>query len=601
MAEISAKYKKAEVLGITPGGTEEAELIHVIQEAEGHEPCFGKSNGQCLDTDCRFMQDCLAKTVGEFDFNAWLLPTLDLEQYKPNVEKKVGVKDEIKGSTRYAWIGVGQCGGRLVKSFYDLDYKKVLAVDTTHHDLVLLDIPQNQKFLMNIRQEGTGSDMERGQKAIRRHQHEVLHLARRTFGSQVDHIMICFGAGGATGSGSVIGLIEIAKRYARCIGLKNPDRKVGVVMTLPAIDRISSPLTAENAYSVACNLNQMATAGEISPLIIVDNDKINKMYPTMTTMSFWPSINSTFASLFDIFNRLSALSSCYTSFDPVDYHSIMEAGGCAIMGLAKVDELDDRFTISKAVKNNLEKTLLAGGFDLSTAKLAGCVVVGGKELMANVKGLQDNIDHAFDALSEITGQATIHRGIYEDDRNCLRVYTLIGGLDGPAVRLEGLSADSYYRPQMVNLEGPPLHQRKGDILPLAEYFLANQADFYSEPPKVLSPDAKKLLLNYDWPGNVGELANTIERAYVLTIGQEIQPAAMPFRIIIADSGPSREDLPSLDEVKRKIIAQALELTKGRKLAVAKILGIERRRLNHLIEKLNIPCDEEKHRQLKTSL
>ncbi|MHC4173175.1 MAG: FtsZ/tubulin family protein [Planctomycetota bacterium] len=375
---------------------------------------------------------------GEFDFNAWLLPTLPLEQYEPNIQEEVGVVDKIKGSTRYAWIGAGQCGGRLVKSFHELGYKKVLAVNTTHHDLDLLDIPKDQKFLMDIGEKGAGKDIERGKEAVQKHQQDILHLARQKFGSQVDHIMVCFGAGGGTGSGSVVGLIEIAKRYARYTGLNDPNKNVGVVMTLPTVGEASSPLVAENAYKVAWELSQMASAGKISPLIIVDNDKINKMYPGMTVKSFWPNINNTVASLFDIFNRLSALSSPYTSFDPVDYHSIMESGGCTIMGLTKVTKFGDKFALSAAVKKNLEKTLLAGGFDLSTANVAGCVAVGGKRLMANVKGLQDNIDYAFDVLSEITGKATIHRGIYEDNRDSLRVYTIIGGLDAPAERLEEL-------------------------------------------------------------------------------------------------------------------------------------------------------------------
>ena len=366
------------------------------------------------------------------------LPILDLEQYEPNFEEETGVVDKIKGSTRYAWIGAGQCGGRLVKSFYDLGYKKVLAVNTTHHDLDLLDIPEDQKYLMDIGERGAGKDMERGEKAVQENQQKILHLARELFGTQIDHIMICFGAGGGTGSGSVTGLIEVAKRYARYAGLENPSRKVGVVMTLPTLGEANSPLVAENAYRVASNLSEMARKGEISPLIIIDNDKINKMYPGMTVKSFWPSINNTVASLFDIFNRLSDLNSPYTSFDPVDYHSIMQAGGCAIMGLTKVDKIQDKFAISEAVKKNLGKTLLAGGFNLSTAKLAGCIFVGGKGLTTNVKGLQDNIDYAFDILSEITGQASIHRGIYEDSRNSLRVYTIIGGLDSPTARLEEL-------------------------------------------------------------------------------------------------------------------------------------------------------------------
>jgi len=411
-----------------------------------------------------------AKSKSDFDFNKWLLPTLALEQYEPDITEEVGVEDKITGSTRYAWIGAGQCGGRLVKSFHDLGYRKALAVNTTNNDLNLLDIPKSQKFLMDIGEKGAGKDMQRGKEAVQEYAQDILHLAKKTFGTQVDHIMLCFGAGGGTGSGSVLGLIEIAKKYARYIGLENPDRKVGVVMTLPTVGEANSPLVAENSWNIATQLSQLASKGQISPLIIVDNDKINQMYPGMTVRSFWPNINSTFASLFDIFNRLSALSSRYTSFDPVDYHSIMESGGCAIMGLTKVDKFGDKFALSKAVKKNLEKTLLAGGFDLSTAKLAGCIFVGGKvkkdlekslladgfnlstaklagcifvggkKMMLNSKGLQDNINYAFDVLSEITGRATIHRGIYEDARDSLRAYTIIGGLDSPAARLEELKS-----------------------------------------------------------------------------------------------------------------------------------------------------------------
>lgn len=157
-------------------------------------------------------------------------------------------------------------------------------------------------------------------------------------------------------------------------------------------------------------------------------------------------------------------------------------------------------------------------------------------------------------------------------------------------------ADLYYRLNVVSLEVPPLRQRKEDILPLAEYFLSNQSTFYGEPPKVLSLTAKKLLLNYAWPGNVRELANAMERAYVLTTGAEIQAAVLPFEVIIADSAayPNR-DLPTLDEVKRKIITQTLEFTNGRKMAAAEILGIERRCLNRLIDKLNISLPQTKQK------
>jgi DNA-binding NtrC family response regulator len=160
------------------------------------------------------------------------------------------------------------------------------------------------------------------------------------------------------------------------------------------------------------------------------------------------------------------------------------------------------------------------------------------------------------------------------------------------VREGDFRADLYYRLNVVNLEIPPLRERKEDIVSLAEYFLKNQAQFYGEPVKVLSEPAKELLLSYSWPGNIRELANAMERAYVLTAGREIQPASLPFEIIISSSPEyPKHELPTLDEVKRKIITQTLEFTNGRKVAAAKILGIERRSLNRLIEKLNIAVNE----------
>jgi len=149
-------------------------------------------------------------------------------------------------------------------------------------------------------------------------------------------------------------------------------------------------------------------------------------------------------------------------------------------------------------------------------------------------------------------------------------------------------SDLYYRLNVVRLEVPPLRHRREDILPLAEYFLAAQARFYGESPKAFSKHVKEILLNYAWPGNVRELANAVERAYVLTSGKETQSAVLPFELTIAGSHSYPKDqMPTLDEVKRRVITQTLEYTKGRRIAAAKILDIERRQLNRLMEKLNI--------------
>jgi len=152
--------------------------------------------------------------------------------------------------------------------------------------------------------------------------------------------------------------------------------------------------------------------------------------------------------------------------------------------------------------------------------------------------------------------------------------------------------DLFYRLNVISIEIPPLRKRIDDILPLANYFLKKQYDFYREHPKTLSHDVQKLLIKYDWPGNVRELANVIERAYVLTTTDEIQPAVLPFEVIVTPSPTyQNHQFPTLDHVNKKLITDTLRVTKGRKLAAAKILGIERRKLNRLVEKLNISYPE----------
>jgi cell division GTPase FtsZ len=367
-----------------------------------------------------------------------LVPTLALEEYEPQTTPQTGVRDTTRGSTKFGWIGAGQCGGRLAKAFCELGYGKVLAVNTAHQDLKDLKLPDSQKLLMDIGRKGAGKDMSRGRDAAIQYRQDIIHAIERIFAENVDHLMVAFGSGGGTGSGSVIPLIETVRSCAKHVGLKNVGRRIGVLATLPTAGEAASPKIGQNSFEVMTQLTKMATEGQISPLIIIDNEKISRLYPGMTVKKFWPTINTTVAGLFDIFNRLSALSSPYTSFDSVDYQSIIESGNCAIMGLSKVDTYRRKYDLSEAMKSNLAKTLLAGGFDLTSAKVAGVIVVGGKKIMANTPGLQDSINHAFDVMTDLTGNATIHRGIYEDERDSVRVYTIIGGLEPPTERLEEL-------------------------------------------------------------------------------------------------------------------------------------------------------------------
>ncbi len=81
--------------------------------------------------------------------------------------------------------------------------------------------------------------------------------------------------------------------------------------------------------------------------------------------------------------------------------------------------------------------------------------------------------------------------------------------------------DLYYRLNVVSIEMPPLRERKDDIVPLANSFIRRFAGELKKKIEGLEPDAQKLLMRYNWPGNIRELENTIERAMLLSEGRAI--------------------------------------------------------------------------------
>ena len=91
--------------------------------------------------------------------------------------------------------------------------------------------------------------------------------------------------------------------------------------------------------------------------------------------------------------------------------------------------------ISKSIKSNIDKTLLAE-IDISDGTYAACCAVGGKSIMENTPGLMDSLSYGFDTLSSLCPKATLHRGIYEDEKPTLRLYTLVSGLKIPQSRLD---------------------------------------------------------------------------------------------------------------------------------------------------------------------
>lgn len=363
------------------------------------------------------------------------LPDIPLEAEVPATADEV--QDESQGAACYAFIGSGQGGGRLAEAFFKLGYRKTICVNTAKQDLASLQLPDDQKIAIPAGEQGAGKDMRVGEEAAAKAQQEIFETIRKKFG-KVEHIFVCIGAGGGSGGGSSLVLIETAKKLLTYLGLDSVDQRVGVIMSLPTNGECASPNVAANAQFLAGALTKLAETKMISPLIFVDNDKIQKMYPKLTVKDFWPTVNATVAGLFHVFNLIPTKPTPYTTFDAADYGSVMRAGGCMIMGVTSVKDVSSAGSVGNAIKSNLEKTLLAEGFDLRTATHAAAVVLGGKSVFENTSGLMGAIEGGFDTLALMTGKAMIHRGIYEDDKDRLAVYTLVGGLSSPEKRIKAI-------------------------------------------------------------------------------------------------------------------------------------------------------------------
>jgi Nif-specific regulatory protein len=139
--------------------------------------------------------------------------------------------------------------------------------------------------------------------------------------------------------------------------------------------------------------------------------------------------------------------------------------------------------------------------------------------------------------------------------------------------------DLYYRLNVVVVKLPPLKEKKKDIIPLAEYFIAGRV-------KKISSKAKRLMESYDWPGNVRELRNCVDRAVVLGDGKIIQPEDLP--IALRKAGQViPAPLETLDQMEEDHIVRVLRYTKGNKSDAARILGITRQTLDNKIKKYAI--------------
>jgi len=195
-----------------------------------------------------------------------------------------------------------------------------------------------------------------------------------------------------------------------------------------------------------------------------------------------------------------------------------------------------------------------------------------------------------DEIAEMTPAMQVKLLRVIQERELLRV----GGTEPLAVNLRFLAAtnrdlqegvvsgrfraDLYFRLNVVNLALPPLRARRDDIPLLAFYFLKKFALAMGRPVADIAPEAMRLLNRYDYPGNVRELANLIERGVALAPGGLLESAHLPESLktlSVRVATPREGELQTLERNEAAYIAQVLEYTGGNRNRAAEILGIDR--------------------------
>ncbi len=153
-----------------------------------------------------------------------------------------------------------------------------------------------------------------------------------------------------------------------------------------------------------------------------------------------------------------------------------------------------------------------------------------------------------------------------------------------AIKEKSFREDLYYRLNVFTIVLPPLRERRADISLIAKYFLNKYAQSMNKNVTDFSPQALKMFIGYDWPGNIREVRNVVERAMVVAKGHQIQVDDLSFPFLASATPAGGE---SLEDIEKVHVEKILNQTKGNIAQAADILKISRLTLYNKIEKYHL--------------
>jgi len=364
-------------------------------------------------------------------------PAMDPEVLQMLKDKQKSKEDKVKAVTTkrdrslyFGFVGSGQAGSRLCEVAYGMGYEGC-CFNTAQQDLEFINMPENRKTLIRIGLDGAGKELENGRRAVEQNADLIINKLKETFSEEQEMLMLCISGGGGTGSGSATRLVELMGQLGK---------PIGVIYVLPM--DTEDALSKHNAVVTLGKLAKMASDDIISPLVVVDNSKIELLYPGLSKAEFWSTANNAIVEPLHLFNMLSAQPSAYESLDSSDFGKVLLAGDCTIFGSIEIENYLETTAIAEAILENLETGLLANDFNLKEARVGGFIVVGNKKVLQETPAV--NIQYASHMISDICDSPALVSGVYEQpiEEDVVRVYTMLSGLGLPSARIESLKEEA---------------------------------------------------------------------------------------------------------------------------------------------------------------
>lgn len=338
---------------------------------------------------------------------------------------------------KFAFVGVGQAGGRIVKTFQELGYNRICAINTAVADLAeLKTFPDHAKLDVG-QQQGAGKEPAVAAEIVKDKDEEIFDLYTRCWGNEVDYAFICLSGAGGTGAGAYAKAADVAKKYMREKKLPN---RVGVIMALP-----KDAEGQRSARNILYSMRQL-TKLNLSPIIFIDNERFKVLYGANVSVSQEkPASNASTAQLLHTFNRLSGTESedvGGTTFDATDFSRILDSGVVAFAATT-IRKWDSPADITTPIRDQLKQNVLAS-VDLTKGTVAGLLYVlsgGAWEGDSAVK--TGHLDHGTEMMNRMLVQqnSVVFPGVYPSNgtESCIKVLAMIGGLPMPVDRIKDLA------------------------------------------------------------------------------------------------------------------------------------------------------------------